>query len=273
MINKYLTPLQLLLDRRKIELDCNLRSDTYMTDNWLLVQQVLVAVVSFAVANSKITIEKDDIDKVRFSALINPKEFHQLRKSLEVISHKISYKSFGTKLICSLNFKETSEINKINITTRKLIKPWYAEIRKRLTGHFKSIAELEKTAFEIDLKHGEFLKAVNQYILEELSNECFSAKDLCKQFYFSPSQLNRRIKKLTLMSPGRYILFIRLTKAKSYLQDAPEITIGEVLVRVGIRSHSYFTKAFNEQFGFNPSMLKSENDKREQRIEKIELKV
>ena len=74
----------------------------------------------------------------------------------------------------------------------------------------------------------------------------------------SRTQLYRKLKVLTHQPPAQYIQFVRLQKAKEYLQNT-ELNVGEVVLKVGFASHSHFTRAFHDQFGFNPSFLKKDN--------------
>jgi AraC-like DNA-binding protein len=43
------------------------------------------------------------------------------------------------------------------------------------------------------------------------------------------------------------------------LRKLNEFNVGEVVLKVGFSSHSHFTRAFHDQFGFNPSFLKKDN--------------
>ena len=58
------------------------------------------------------------------------------------------------------------------------------------------------------------------------------------------------------MAPAQYIRYVRLHKAKEFL-EAEDLTAGEAaLIKWDLSSQSHFTRAFREQFGFNPSDLK-----------------
>jgi transcriptional regulator GlxA family with amidase domain len=48
---------------------------------------------------------------------------------------------------------------------------------------------------------------------------------------------------------------VRLQKAREML-DKSDLTVGEVAFRTGFVNQSHFTRAFREQFGFNPSDLR-----------------
>jgi AraC-like DNA-binding protein len=137
------------------------------------------------------------------------------------------------------------------------IPQYYAEIRKRLRSHFSNIENLEKAAALKSQTEGIFLQKLNALILSNLGNENFDTDCLCKGMALSRTQLYRKLKPLTHLPPAQYIQFVRLQKAKEFLQNT-NMNVGEVVVKVGFASHSHFTRAFHDQFGINPSFLKNE---------------
>jgi len=137
------------------------------------------------------------------------------------------------------------------------ILPYYSEIRKRLRTHFTSIENLEKAIETKSKQEGIFLKKVNALILNHLEQENYNTSCLCKGMALSRSQLYRKLKALIHFPPAQYIQFVRLQKAKEYLQDT-DMNVSEVVNKVGFASHSHFTRAFHHQFGINPSHLKHE---------------
>lgn len=98
--------------------------------------------------------------------------------------------------------------------------------------------------------------------MSNLEHENFDTDCLCKGMALSRTQLYRKLKVLTHKPTAQYIQFVRLHKAKEYLQNT-DLNVGEVALKVGFASHSHFTRAFHDQFGFNPSFLKKENSEDE----------
>ena len=88
---------------------------------------------------------------------------------------------------------------------------------------------------------------VNQYRFKN-----FSIPVIADQMGFTTSRLEREIKRLTGMTPIKYINDFRLTKAKHLLASG-EKTIFEVSYMLGFKSMSYFGKAYKEKFGIAPS--------------------
>ena len=67
----------------------------------------------------------------------------------------------------------------------------------------------------------------------------------------SRSNLHRKIKGLVDLTPGDLIRYIRLHRAAEMLAGG-DVSVSEVRMAVGIRSQSYFSKAFKKQFGVLP---------------------
>jgi AraC-like DNA-binding protein len=138
------------------------------------------------------------------------------------------------------------------------IPAYYAQISKKLRSHFANPENLQRAAAIKNQFDGVFLQKINAIIMSNLDRESFDTDCLCKAMALSRSQLYRKLKALTYKSSAQYIQFVRLQKAKEYLQNT-ELNVGEVVLKVGYASHSHFTRAFNDQFGFNPSFLKKDN--------------
>lgn len=131
---------------------------------------------------------------------------------------------------------------------------FYKKLRKQLHTYFSSIKNLEKAAETRSKRDGIFLKKLNAILMANLDKEGFDASALATALALSRSQLYRRLKPLVGFSPAHYIRYVRLQKAKEFLEKG-EGNIGDVAFNVGFVSQSHFTRAFKEQFGFNPSHI------------------
>ena len=80
----------------------------------------------------------------------------------------------------------------------------------------------------------------------------FSIPEIAELMNMTPSKLERDIKKLTGMTPIKYLNDFRLNKAKHML-EACDKSIFEVSYALGFKSMSYFGKAYKEKFGIAPS--------------------
>lgn len=88
---------------------------------------------------------------------------------------------------------------------------------------------------------------------------------LAKNMNFNRSYLYRVFKALYGVSPGEYLLNLRIEKAKQLLCDKGlKLTIEDIGYAVGINDASYFSKLFNRKTGLSPTefkRMKNEKDK------------
>ena len=66
-------------------------------------------------------------------------------------------------------------------------------------------------------------------------------------------KLNLKIKAHTGLTPNKYIIEVRLQKARILLEESPELTVKEVSYKIGFLKTAYFSKLFIERFGKRPS--------------------
>lgn len=97
-----------------------------------------------------------------------------------------------------------------------------------------------------------FRKTVKDIILKNLANPQFSVEILSKEMGYSRPQLYRKVKALTNLSPSDLIRKIRLKKAARLLKNNTG-NVSEIAYETGFNNLSYFSKAFQEQFGVSPS--------------------
>ncbi|UFH52788.1 response regulator [Spirosoma sp. KNUC1025] len=101
----------------------------------------------------------------------------------------------------------------------------------------------------------QFLARLRAIILNHLTDEAVDVDWLVEQAGMSRTQLHRKITALTGMSTSRFINKVRLEKAVDLLQTG-ELNVAQVAQRVGYSSQSYFTKMFQEQYGYSPIRLR-----------------
>lgn len=167
-------------------------------------------------------------------------------------------------LLLPLEEQETERVENPGVTFSKssydYVPEFYKKLRRQFHSYFSSIRNLEKVAEIRSKRDGIFLKKLNAILMANLDKEGFDASDLAKAMALSRSQLYRKLKPLIGFSPAHYIRYVRLQKAKEYLEKG-DGNIGDVAFNVGFVSQSHFTRAFKEQFGFNPSHItRQQND-------------
>ena len=70
----------------------------------------------------------------------------------------------------------------------------------------------------------------------------------------SRSQIHRKLKALTGRSPSQYLRLVRLSKAKTMIEEQRG-TVSEIAYSVGFSSPAYFSRCFKTEFGYPPSDL------------------
>ena len=97
-----------------------------------------------------------------------------------------------------------------------------------------------------------FLRKLNEYLEENLSNETLSVEMLADTMGMSTSSLYRKVKGLSGISPNDFIRIARLKKAILLMQNG-ENRISEIAFQVGFSSPAYFSTCFQKQYGKTPS--------------------
>ncbi|MBN2763017.1 MAG: response regulator [Bacteroidales bacterium] len=95
------------------------------------------------------------------------------------------------------------------------------------------------------------LTCLIESIEEKMSNPDLNAESLCESMAMSKTQLYRKIKALTGLTPHGLIKNFRLKKAAAELKRG-EKTVSEVFYETGFNSRSYFYQVFKEKFGVTP---------------------
>ncbi|MDR1557380.1 MAG: response regulator [Tannerellaceae bacterium] len=98
---------------------------------------------------------------------------------------------------------------------------------------------------------GIFLAKLNEEIELHISDENFSVDSLTEIFNMSRSNLQRKLKSISGVTPGDYLRNYRLKKAYKLLLET-DMRINEVAFRVGFNSPSYFAKVFYKTFHMLP---------------------
>ncbi|KAA3640212.1 MAG: AraC family transcriptional regulator [Bacteroidetes bacterium] len=103
------------------------------------------------------------------------------------------------------------------------------------------------------LLHNQWLKEVNDFIDEHLSDRHLTVADIAAAVFMSERQFYRKLKKITGKTPNQYLTEIRLQKAKLLLEDQVFDTLKEVALNVGYSRSDYFSFLFEARFGIKPS--------------------
>ena len=133
------------------------------------------------------------------------------------------------------------------------------ELRKRLQLRYSTNEATEskgtKPAPTAPTLDDIFLQKIRQVIEAHLDNSELGIAHLCDAVHLSHTQMFRKLKALTGQNPTLFIRKVRLQKAVLLLQTS-EMNISEIAYAVGFSDPNYFSRAFHEEFGKSPSLIR-----------------
>ena len=131
------------------------------------------------------------------------------------------------------------------------------ENRIKIYNYFKSNTGTEEEE-PVDLKKSkemEFLKKVEDYILENCLATELSVFDLASELGYSRTTLYRKIKMLTGDSINGFVRSVRLKKSAQFISEG--MNVSEAAYSVGFNDLKYFRESFKKLYGKNPSEFKT----------------
>lgn len=98
----------------------------------------------------------------------------------------------------------------------------------------------------------DFLARAQRYIRDNMDKTDFSIEEFGNELFLSRTQLYRKIKALTGMSPSMFVSTYRLKVAAEMLRNT-SFSIMEIAYKTGFNSPSYFTSCFKKLYNVSPS--------------------
>ena len=118
-------------------------------------------------------------------------------------------------------------------------------------------ASSEEPKVLLSIEDKRFLEQIDYIISSHLSDFDFNVSTLADQVNIGRTTLFGRFKKVTGMSPNKYILKVKMEHARQLLTDT-DLTISEVGYKVGIDESSYFYRLFKNFYGMSPSQYRKQ---------------
>ncbi|GGB03864.1 hybrid sensor histidine kinase/response regulator [Puia dinghuensis] len=134
------------------------------------------------------------------------------------------------------------------------------DLDRKLKDRYSRDSQVEAMELVHSEKDREFMKRLLDIIDSQLSNPDFDIDWLCQEMGMSRTRLYQKIKGISQQSIGDFIRTIRLKKAVQIMTHE-DVTLTEVMMRIGIQTQSYFTKAFKKEFGKTPTQFMQERRK------------
>ncbi len=126
--------------------------------------------------------------------------------------------------------------------------------RKRIREHNYSEFLINPKVENITSMDDQFLEQAVEVFKSHLSNHEFSVDQFAREMAMSRVQLHRKMKAIIGCSASEFIRQYRLKKAFTLLQNKAD-SVSQIAYSVGFNNLSYFTKAFKEVYGKNPSQI------------------
>jgi len=98
-----------------------------------------------------------------------------------------------------------------------------------------------------------WLESLEDVIIKNLNNDLLNVNFLCKKCSMSESTLQHQLKKLTGLTPKKYIQEHRLNFARELLENKTYKTITQISYKSGFKDPNSFARSFKSRFGITPS--------------------
>jgi len=128
--------------------------------------------------------------------------------------------------------------------------------RNVLKKKFTNKIVIEASEQEITSEEAEFLKKSIKIVEDNMAEANFSSEILAQKMAMSSSTFYRRIKKATDQTPASFIKTIRIKRAAQLLKDT-DLTVSEIIDRVGYLDSRSFRKNFKEIYNDGPTEFRN----------------
>ena len=108
-------------------------------------------------------------------------------------------------------------------------------------------------AVDFDSKNKAWLEALEDVVAESIDDYRLDVNILAAKMQLSPSSLFKKMKDLTGLTPKKYIMELRLLKARKLLETGESSTVKTIAYKVGFTSEKVFSRNFKARFGKYPS--------------------
>lgn len=141
----------------------------------------------------------------------------------------------------------SDELNAIILNTLQL--------RRRIQDNCNRVDSDEVTKDNHQLSNADqiFLTRMIDIVHTQMSQHNVNTAEIAEAMCLSTKQLNRKVIAITGESVARYILIIRMNKAKKLLDSTKGYSVSEVAYLCGYEEGSNFTRAFKQVYGVTPT--------------------
>lgn len=126
--------------------------------------------------------------------------------------------------------------------------------RQKIRDRYSKDYKVEIKELVHSVKDKEFMEKLLGLLDEHLEGADLGVDFLSLQLSMNRTKLNEKIKAISGKSITEFVRSFRLKKAID-IMSSEDVSISEVIYRIGIQSNSYFTSAFKKEFGKTPSQF------------------
>lgn len=130
--------------------------------------------------------------------------------------------------------------------------------REHLKERYGKQFSLESLGVEATSLDERFMQRVYKVLSGNLAKVDLELDDFCKELGMSRSNLYRKIKAITGLSPNEFVRNFRLETAARMLKES-NLSVSEIYVAVGFNTHAYFSSCFKKHFGVSPTEFVKKN--------------
>lgn len=135
------------------------------------------------------------------------------------------------------------------------------DAREKLKRLYGKKFSPESLGIKINSGDDRFTQKLFGVIEQNISNPDLNIDLICREVGLSRTNLYRKLKAITELSPVELIRNKRLEVAARLLRES-DYTVSEIAIQVGFNSHAYFTQCFKSVYGCSPTEFASkETDK------------
>jgi AraC-like DNA-binding protein len=125
-------------------------------------------------------------------------------------------------------------------------------LKQRVMSKYSGKKYLKAEEISENNNDQQFLNRILGIVNLNMMNASFTIDNFSKELGMSRTQMYRKIKSLTGLSPNEFIRNQRIQRAGQLLQKS-DLTISEITYEVGFTDVRYFRRCFKEYFKVNPS--------------------
>lgn len=202
-------------------------------------------------------LSKEDFDLISSDVMMPGMDGFELR---ERVNEKAAWRKIPFLLLTARNLEEDKlrgfRLGIDDYVTKPFSLPEYqARINNLLQNRSERKASIATTPDSVVTPEEDLVARAETLVRSRLADTTFSVEEMARELGHGQRQLSRLLGAATGLTPVKFILELRLQRARQLLESGTYATVAEVRYEVGIESASYFTRKFTERFGKNPVKL------------------